>query len=317
MSEKATVKRIFDFRLLRRVLQYAAPYKRKFFISVGLAILLALFAPLRPILIQVTVNDYIKNGVNSQGSTRIRMEELVIWITIIQIVLLLVESAFRFYFSYLTAWLGQTVVKDLRVRVYKKVLGLNLSQFDTTPIGTLTTRTVNDIEAINDIFAEGLIPIIADLLSIIAVLLFMFWVDWRLTLISLAPFPFLIVGTYYFKESVNRSFIRVRNAVSHLNAFVQEHITGMQVVQAFAAEERELEKFKKINRDHRNANINAIFAYSVFFPIVEIVLALSTGLLVWWIAYYALKLPLGQANDLSGKMMMFYMCLNLLFRPLR
>src|SRR5215203_4886444 len=255
MSEKATVKRIFDFRLLRRVLQYAAPYKRKFFISVGLAILLALFAPLRPILIQITVNDYIKNGVNSQGSTRIRMEELVIWITIIQIVLLLVESAFRFYFSYLTAWLGQTVVKDLRVRVYKKILGLNLSQFDTTPIGTLTTRTVDDIERINDVFADGLIPIIADLLSIVAIVVVMFVEDWRLSLISLAPFPILIAATYFFKESVNKSFIKVRNAVAQLNAFVQEHITGMHIVQAFAAENKEMKKFGQINKEHRNANI--------------------------------------------------------------
>ena len=317
MSEKATVKRIFDFRLLRRVLQYAAPYKRKFLISVALAVLLALFSPVRPILIQVTVNDYIKNGVNSQGSTRIRMEELVIWITIIQIVLLLAESALRFYFSYLTAWLGQTVVKDLRVRVYKKILSLNLSQFDTTPIGTLTTRTVDDIERINDVFADGLIPIIADLLSIIAILVTMFIIDWRLSLISLAPFPFLILATYIFKESVNKSFIRVRNAVANLNAFVQEHITGMQIIQGFAAEDREFNKFKNINAEHRNANVKAIFAYSVFFPIVEIVLAVGTGFMVWWAATYAFDLPEDEAEGLFGKMMSFYMFLNLLFRPLR
>src|SRR6185503_4262215 len=125
-------------------------------------------------------------------------------------------------FSFITAWLGQTVVKDLRVDVYKKVLGLNLSQFDKTPIGTLTTRTINDIEAINDIFSDGLIPIIADLLSIVSILFVMVYVDWRLTLICLAPFPILIIATYFFKESVNKSFIRVRNAVAGLNAFVQE-----------------------------------------------------------------------------------------------
>lgn len=313
----ATVKRIFDFRLLRRVLHYAAPYKTKFLVSVGLAILLALFSPVRPILIQITVNDYVKTGVNSTGGTRMRMEELVIWITIIQIVLLLVESAFRFYFSYLTAWLGQTVVKDLRVKVYKKILNLNLSQFDTTPIGTLTTRTVDDIERINDVFADGLIPIIADLLSIVAIVIAMFIIDWRLSLISLAPFPFLILATYVFKESVNKSFIRVRNAVANLNAFVQEHITGMQIIQAFAAEDREFNKFKNINAEHRNANVKAIFAYSVFFPIVEIVLAVGTGFMVWWAATYALDLPKAEAEDLFGKMMAFYMFLNLLFRPLR
>lgn len=317
MSDKATVKRIFDYRLLRRVLHYAAPYKKKFFISLALAILLALLAPVRPHLIQLTVNDYIKPGVDGNDGIKIRMEELVIWITVIQIGLLLIESGFRFYFSYLTSWLGQTVVKDIRFRVYKKILGLNLSQFDTTPIGTLTTRTVDDIERINDVFSDGLIPIIADLLSIVAIVLVMFISDWRLSLISLAPFPFLILATYVFKESVNKSFNRVRNAVSHLNAFVQEHITGMQIIQGFAAEDREFNKFMNINAEHRNANIKAIFAYSVFFPIVEIVLAVGTGLMVWWAATYALDIQKEEAENLIGKMVAFYMYLNLLFRPLR
>jgi ATP-binding cassette subfamily B protein len=176
---------------------------------------------------------------------------------------------------------------------------------------------VDDIERINDIFADGLIPIIADLLSIIAILFVMFLTDWRLSLISLAPFPFLIIATYFFKESVNKSFIRVRNAVANLNAFVQEHITGMQIIQAFAAEKREFEKFRTINEEHRNANVKAIFAYSVFFPIVEIVLAVGMGFMVWWAATYALDIPQKEANELIGKMVAFYMYLNLLFRPLR
>ena len=173
--------------------------------------------------------------------------------------------------------------------MYKKILSLNLSQFDKTPIGTLTTRTVDDIETINDVFADGFIPIIADLLSIVCVLTYMFWADWQLTLIALVPFPILLLATYYFKESVNKSFHRVRNAVAHLNAFVQEHITGMQVVQAFAAEDREFEKFKNINKEHRNANIHAIWAYSIFFPIVEIVLATSIGLIVWWTSHRSIE----------------------------
>jgi ATP-binding cassette, subfamily B, multidrug efflux pump len=318
MSSKTTGKKIFDFGLLRRVFRYASPYKRRFYISVILAIVLAVISPVRPYLIQLTVNDYVKAG--QPATSQVQLIDVVVTITIIQIGLLLVETMFRFYFSFLTAWLGQTVVRDLRVFVYRKILRLNLSQFDKTPIGTLTTRTINDIEAINDIFAEGLIPIIADLLSIVAVLVYMFFTDWRLTLISLAPFPFLIVATYFFKESVNKSFIRVRNAVAHLNAFVQEHITGMHVVQAFAAEEKEMDKFKNINREHRNANIRAIFAYSVFFPVVEIVLAVGTGLMVWWAATHAtdvLTLRPAEAQELIGKMISFYLCLNLLFRPLR
>lgn len=317
MSAIPPVKKIFDFSLLRRVFSFTAPYRNRFYLSLVMAIVLAVISPIRPYLIQITVNRYIKGGALATGAARDPFIEMILIITIWQVVLLIAETIIRFYFSFVTAWLGQAVVKDLRVQVYSKVLGLNLSQFDTTPIGTLTTRTINDIESINDIFADGLIPIVADILSIIAILACMFWVDWRLALISLSPFPVLFVATYYFKESVNKSFIRVRNAVSLLNAFVQEHITGMQVVQAFAAETREFNKFKKINTEHRNANVKAIFAYSVFFPIVEIVLAVSTGLLVWWAASEAVTMPPLQAAALTGKIISFILLLNLISRPLR
>ncbi len=317
MPSSFSRKKIFDFSQLGRVLQYTAPYKKWFYGSITLSILLAVISPLRPFLIQYTVNTYIRGGLNADLSIRDRMIQMIIYVTILQIGILLVETLLRFYFSFITAWLGQTVVKDLRIAVYKKILSLNLSQYDKTPIGTLTTRTINDIEAINDIFSEGLIPIVSDLLSIISILLFMFYTNWQLTLICLIPFPILILATYFFKESVNKSFIRVRNAVAALNAFVQEHITGMQIVQAFASEEREYKSFRKINREHRNANIRAIFAYSVFFPIVEIVLAFSTGLLVWWGASLVLHLPGSQAAMLTGEIIAFFLYLNLLFRPLR
>lgn len=309
-----TKKKIFDLALLRRLFHYASPYKQQFYWSVILAVLLALITPLRPYLIRYTV------GRLEAGKTAPVTEVLVeflIWITVIQVGLLLVETAIRFFFSFITAWLGQTVIRDLRIAVYKKILHLNLRQFDQTPIGTLTTRTINDVESVNEVFSDGLIPIIADFLSIVSILGFMFWVDVKLTLISLAAFPVLIIATYYFKESVNKSFIQVRNAVAKLNAFVQEHLTGMAVVQAFAAENKELGKFKQINKEHRDANIKAIFAYSVFFPVVEIILAVSIGLLVWWSAHNTAKMPGAEAKELAGTMMMFYMCLNLLFRPLR
>lgn len=302
MSAKSPAKKLFDFTALRRVFSYAAPYRKQMYISVLLAIVLAAMAPLRPWLIQLTVDKYIRSG----------LVQMVVWITIIQIGLLLLETALRFSFSFLTAWLGQTVVKDMRTAVYKKVLHLNLSQFDKTPIGTLTTRTINDIESINDIFADGLIPIIADLLSIFAILGVMFYTDWKLTLVCMSVLPILIIVTYWFKESVNVSFQRVRNAVAQLNAFVQEHITGMPIVQAFAAEDREFAKFKTINKEHRNANIRAIFAYSVFFPFVEIILAFSMGLMIWWSAGDALD-----GNATLGIMIAFMLYLNLLFRPLR
>ena len=306
----STKKSFFDFTLLNRVLQFTQPYKRRFIGSIGLAIVLAAFTPVRPFLIQLTVDGYIADANRSFAEKAI---EALIWITVLQIGLTIIETILRFYFSYTTAWLGQAVVKDMRVKVFGKVLHLNLRQFDRTPIGTLTTRTVDDIERINDIFADGLIPIIADLLSILCVLGIMLYTDWQLTLISLIPFPIIIVATYYFKESVNKSFHRVRNAVSNLNAFVQEHITGMYIVQAFAAEKREQQKFDEINKEHRNANIKAIFAYSVFFPLVEIVLALSMGLIVYWTAKEALSLQESQ----YGKVMSFILYLNLIFRPLR
>ena len=308
MSGTVQPKKIFNFSLFRRVLHFAAPYKSKFYYSLFLAFFLAAISPLRPWLIQVTIN----NGLQKEPHFWFLYgaASVIIGITIIQMVLLILESVFRFVFTFFTASLGQSVVKDMRIATYKKVIGLNLSQYDKTPIGTLTTRTINDIESINDIFSDGLIPIIADLLSILAVLIYMFNINWQLTLICLTPFPILIIATYYFKESVNRSFIRVRNAVAQLNAFVQEHITGMAIVQTFAAEDREFDKFNRINREHRNANIRSILAYSVFFPLVELILAFSTGLLVW---------KAGGDGDIhaAGTITSFIICLNLLFRPLR
>ena len=277
---------------------------------------MAVFAPIRPLLIQLTINKAIGKAIDSPSWLEFFLfskdisspAQFILWVTIFQIVFIIIETSIRFSFSFITAWLGQNVVKDMRVAVFKKVMGLKLRQFDNTPIGTLTTRTINDIESINDIFSDGLIPIISDLLVIIVTLGTMLWLDWQLTLVALIPFPFLIIATYYFKETVNTSFIRVRNAVASLNAFVQEHITGMAVVQAFASEEREFNKFKNINAEHRNANVKAIFAYSVFFPVVELVLAISTGLAVWWIADKQLQ---------PGLLVAFILYLNQIFRPLR
>ncbi len=277
---------------------------------------MAFFAPIRPYLIQLTIDKVTKTNIeipewlntlffHADVHLPVRF---ILYVTIFQIIFIIVESAIRFSFTFLTSWLGQNVVKDLRVAVFKKIIALPLKHFDTTPIGTLTTRTINDIESINDIFSDGLIPIISDLLIIIFTLATMFWMDWQLTLIALIPFPFLIVATYFFKESVNKSFVSVRNAVAQLNAFVQEHITGMSIVQSFAAEGREFDKFKKINKDHRDSNIKAIFAYSVFFPIVELVLAISIGLAVWYVAGKQLQ---------PGLLIAFILYLNQIFRPLR
>ncbi|MHB1921602.1 MAG: ABC transporter ATP-binding protein [Chitinophagaceae bacterium] len=295
-------KKIFDFSLLRRIFSFSTPYKKQLLAAIMMAIGLALIAVFRPLLIQLTVDKYIFNG----------WVTMLIDITLFQIGILIIETLMRFYFSFITSWLGQTIIREMRIMVYNKIIRLNLNFFDKTPIGTLTTRTINDIEAINNVFSDGFLSIVADMLTIVSVILVMLYKDWRLTLVSLSVFPILIFATYIFKEAVNKSFFRVRNAVAALNAFAQEHITGMFVVQAFAAEKKELGKFKVINRDHRSANIDAIFAYSLFFPIVEIISALSIGLLVWYGSVEIIHL-----HSSYGMIVAFYLFINILFRPLR
>lgn len=316
MSNQSASAGNLRWALWKKVYAFVVPYRSTWYTAWILAVFMALAAPVRPYLIQVTLQAAMGNGIRLPGwlsnllpaAYAKEVVGFVVMVTVFQLLFILIETAVRFLFSFTTARLGQWVVNDLRQAVYQKVVRWELRQFDKTPIGTLTTRTINDIESINDVFSDGLIPIIADLLTILITLLTMFSINWKLTLISLVPFPIMLVATYYFKESVNKSFMQVRNAVAQLNAFVQEHITGMHVVQAFAAEEREMKKFTEINAVHRKANIQAIFAYSVFFPVVEVVLALSTGLLVWWVS--------GKTAD-AGLLVAFILYLNQIFRPLR
>lgn len=302
MAEEQNKKKVFNLKVLLRILSFTKPYKGALYLSVVLSITLAILAPLRPYLIQLSIDKYINN----------QLLEGLIWVSVIQLGVLLIESLIRFVFMYRINWLGQTTVNDMRKTVFKKILNQNIAYYDRTPIGTLTTRTINDIEAVNEVFGQGVISIIADVLTILAIIGVMLFTDWKLTLICLATFPFMILATYYFKESVKKSFQMVRTAVSDLNSYVQEHIVGMYIVQAFAAEKKEQEKFNVINKKHRSANIRAIFAYSVFFPVVEIILAVSLGLLVWWGAISMLHYDVT-----PGVVIAFVMYLNLLFRPLR
>ncbi len=301
-AEQKIKKKSFDLGLLKRIFSFTKPYGKTLYFVMTLGIILAIVSPLRPYLIKLSVDKYIGNN----------LMKGLLWVSALQLGLLLLESVLRFWFSYRANWLGQTVVNDIRNKVFRKVLFQNISFYDRTPIGTLTTRTINDIEAINDIFSEGIISIVADVMTILAIITVMLVTDWKLTMVCLATFPLLILATWWFKEAVNKSFQRVRNAVAALNAFVQEHLTGMYLVQAFAAEERELDKFNTINKEHRDANIKGIFAYSVFFPLVEIILAMSLGLLVWYGASRILNY-----GTTAGDIIAFVLYLNLLFRPLR
>lgn len=301
--------------VLKRMLQEAAPYRNRMVLALFLSVLLAIQAPIRPWLIQLTINLGISHPekawyLKGPGA-------FIVELTIIQIGLLLLETAMKYLFTITTASLGQHVVKDLRQKIHRSILQQPLSMFDRSPVGMLTTRTINDIESVNDVFSDGFIPIMADLLTILSVLIYMFGIDWQLTLICLIPFPFLLIATWMFKESVNRSFMRVRQAVTQLNTFVQEHLSGMSVVQAFTAEAAEQKKFETINEEHREANVRAIFAYSVFFPVVELASALSIGFLVWWAAHASAQAGAEQQAEMVSKATAFILCIQLLFRPLR
>jgi len=299
---KKLLNRIIDFRLLMRVLRLVGPHKRQFYLAVFIATLIAGLSILNPYLIQLTIDKYIL-----QGDWKMLQN-----MTALMLGVLLFQGFLSYNFTLLTAWLGQSIIKQLRVRVFGHLLSMNARHFDKTPVGILTTRTINDIETINDIFSEGIITILSDLLTIIVVLTFMFLSSWKITLVCMSVFPLLLVAAYLFKEGIRKSFTDVRNQVARLNSFLQEHITGMSVVQIFNAEETEMNKFRKINRAHRSAHIRSNYYYSIFFPAVEIISAMAMGLLVWYWAGQYLKeyTTVGQLNA-------FIICINLLFRPIR
>ncbi|HSH67711.1 MAG TPA: ABC transporter ATP-binding protein, partial [Bacteroidia bacterium] len=263
---------------------------------------LASLSPVRPYLIKYTLDEYVSKS----------NAHMLLMMTILLIGLLVLEAVVQFGDTYLTNRLGQSIIKDLRIQLYKHILNLRLKYYDNTPIGTLVTRAVSDIEVVADIFAEGLIVIIGDILKLLVILCVMLFFNFKLTLISLVSIPLLLFATYLFKRSVSVSFQDVRTQIARLNAFVQEHITGMNIVQIFNREKAEFEKFDEINQKHRNANIRSIMAYSIFFPVVEILSSVSIGLLIWWGGKELLS-----GTTTKGELIQFIMYLNLMFRPIR
>jgi ATP-binding cassette subfamily B protein len=292
-----------DFYLLGRVLKLATPYRLVFIFTIFLAIILAPLATMRPFLIQKMVDDHIFHY-DIQGLTQL---------SLLLFGLLILESLLQYYFLYSSSWLGQSVIRDLRVLVFRHITSLRLRYFDRTPIGASTTRTINDIEAINQVFSEGVITIIADLLAFVAVLGIMLYTSWRLTLVCLITLPFLAIASYIFKEKVKVSFQKVRQQISRMNTFLQERITGMKVVQIFNAEEQERRKFRLINREYTQANLDAILYYAVFYPVVEIIAAASLGLMVWW----GVRGVVSGTEITLGALVAFPIYLSMLFRPIR
>lgn len=301
MSETVTGK-AFDLSLLKRVMVYSYPYKKTFAFTSLLTLLLALLAPARPLIIQYMLDNTILAP----------NKALLINLTILMVGLLILETIVQFYQTYLANWLGQIVIKDMRMGVYKKISSFKLKYFDNNAIGTLVTRTISDIETIADVFSNGILIIGGDLLKLVVVVIVMFYTNWKLSILSLASIPVLLIATNMFKNYIKIAFQDVRTQVSRLNAFVQEHITGMNIVQVFNREEQEFEKFKTINELHKKAHVKTVWANSVFFPVVEVLSAFSLAFVVWWGAG-----SIVEGSITFGELFAFILYIYMLFRPIR
>ena len=302
-KSKSNTGNVIDFVLLKRVLAFAKPYRLQFTIAAISAVLLSVLGPMRPMLINYAIDNYIL----------VPNKEKLLNITTLLLGLLFVEAFIQFFYIYLSTWIGQHVIQDLRAKIFKHILSLKMKYFDNTPIGTLVTRAVSDIETIADIFSQGLLVIIAELLKLVVVVIMMFYTDWRLAIITMLTIPILLVATSWFKRNIKASFQDVREQVSQLNTFVQEHIVGMNVVQIFNREQAEYKKFKTINKSHRDAHLRSIFYYAVFFPIVEVLSAMSIGLIVWYGGQGILS-----GKDITvGELIAFILFIHMMFRPIR
>jgi ATP-binding cassette, subfamily B, multidrug efflux pump len=301
-KEKESSGEIVDMKVLRQLYTFVKPYQKQFYFLVFLTIALAILAPARPYLIQIAIDEHVALG-DAAG---------LLQIIYVLVVLMVIQAVAQWAHTYYSGWIGQVIIKDIRVRLYTHLLRLRLKFFDNTPIGRLVTRNVSDIETLADVFSEGLAAIIGDLLQIVTILGVMFYIDWKLTLVSLCTLPLLVISTYVFKEKIKVTFNDVRNAVANLNSFLQEHITGMTIVQLFNREQREFDKFKEINREHRAAHIRSVLYYSIYFPVAEIIQAIGIGLVVWYGAVGVLGMDLQ-----IGILISFIMYLQLFFRPIR
>ncbi|GAA4038935.1 ABC transporter ATP-binding protein [Hymenobacter glaciei] len=293
---------VFDWAVLRRLLGYVRPYRRVFIGLIVLTIATAVLGTLRPFLIQRMVDVSIEQG-DTKGLNFMFM---------LLLVLLVAHAGVSYLQTYYGGWLGQYIVRDIRTDLYRHLLSLKLRFFDQTPIGVLVTRNISDVETLSDVFSEGLAAMVGDILQLLFIMAFMFYIDWRLTLISLSVIPPLLFSTYVFKEKIKGSFQDVRTAVAKLNSFVQEHLTGMNVVQIFNNEEREFRKFEAINREHTDANIRSVLYYSIYFPVAEVLGAIGVGLLVWYAAQGQIE-----GSISKGALIAFIMYNALFFRPIR
>lgn len=303
----------FNFTLLKRILSYSKPYKRLFYLAVTLTLTLSSLTIVRPLLINKMLNCI--GAINPSDAGYLPDADKINYINMMGLFLigvLLFEALLQFTNIYVTNLLGQNIVKDLRLQVYSHILKLKNSYFDHTPVGTLVTRAISDIESLSDVFSQGFIVICGDILMLTIFIAAMLLKNWALALVTLSTIPLLMVATNLFKNGVKKTFTEVRNAVASLNAFTNEHISGMRIVQLFNREKIEHEKFKEINQKHKDANIRSIWYYSVFFPVVEILSAVSIALFIWFAG-----LKSNQYNIQLGDITFFIMMINMVFRPIR
>ncbi len=303
MEQEKVTGKIVDLKVLKRLIQFIKPYQGTFYFLILLTITTAALGPIRPLIIQIIIDDHISVG-DYQG---------LINMTFLLLGLLILHAIVQYAHTYISGWIGQNIIKDIRIKLYRHLLRLKLKFFDRTPIGKLVTRSISDVETLAEVFSQGLAAMTGDILTILFILAIMFQKNWQLALVSLATLPLLLISTYIFKEKIKFTFNQVRNAVSNLNTFVQEHITGMSVVQIFGNEEEEYNKFKEINREHRRANIKSVLYYAIYFPVAEIIGASSIGLLIWFGAGQIIQ---GNIEDV-GILIAFIMYINMFFRPLR
>ena len=299
-------KKNWDSKLFRRIMRVSKPHIHLLIYGLFLTFSLAFLSPMRPYIIGKLVGEYV----------RLSDEESLFYGALLVVAILIVESLMLIAVSYLSSDLGQRVVKDLRDQLFRHITKLRLRYFDQKPIGMLVTRSVSDMETIAEIFSQGILVIAGDLLKLTGVLCFMIYINWKLTLIVLIPIPILLISTRIFKNAIKTSFQEVRKQISGLNSFVQEHITGMNIVQIFSREGVEALKFSKINSAHKKAHIKGIMAYSIFFPVVEILSATSVALLV---IFCIRSITYGGVDygTVTTEMMSFVLYVNMLFRPIR
>ena len=294
----------FDTTLFKRILKYTKPYQLRFNGVIAFAISLSVFAALRPYLLKQTVDAYMAPK---------DKEGLLLYVSIMGIVLIM-ETISQFYFVFWANWLGQDIIKDIRIKLFKHLLSFRMRYFDNAPVGQLVTRSVSDIEQIARIFSQGLFMIISDLLKMVVILIFMFYMNWKLTWIVILAMPVLVFITRIFQRKMQVAFEEVRNQVANLNTFVQERVTGMKIVQLFNREDIEYEKFKEINGKHNNAWIKTILYNSIFFPIADIISSLTLGAVVLYGGFHIID---GDKFTTFGDLFSYTMFIGMLFNPLR